>query len=105
MNYGQVITSSMGMKKNETTDLIGNKQDCFIYRDNRLRWAGDSGVDEESHRSRKIMDFRGGVHECLKPGNKQTWAIFAISTAYLLVWKKDAIWLILSIICVSFLLF
>lgn len=35
----------------------------------------------------------------------QTWAIFAVSIAYLIVWKKDAIWLILSIICVSLLLF
>lgn len=35
----------------------------------------------------------------------QTWTIFVISTAYLIVWKKDAIWLILGIICVSLLLF
>jgi len=35
----------------------------------------------------------------------QTWAIFATSTAYLIGWKKDAIWLILGIICVSLLMF
>ena len=35
----------------------------------------------------------------------QTWTIFALSTFYLIVWKKDAIWLILGIICVSLLLF
>lgn len=35
----------------------------------------------------------------------QTWTIFTISTAYLIGWKKDAIWLILGIICVSLLMF
>jgi chromate transporter len=35
----------------------------------------------------------------------QTWAIFAISVVYLIGWKKDAIWLILGVICVSLLLF
>ena len=35
----------------------------------------------------------------------QTWAIFALSTACLIGWKKDAIWLILVIICVSLFLF
>ena len=35
----------------------------------------------------------------------QAWTIFAISVAYLIGWKKDAIWLILGIICVSLLLF
>jgi len=34
----------------------------------------------------------------------QTWTIFSISTAYLIGWKKDAIWLILGIICVSLLM-
>jgi chromate transporter len=35
----------------------------------------------------------------------QTWTIFTISIAYLIGWKKDAIWLILGIIGVSLLLF
>ena len=43
-----------------------------------------------------------GVHSLI---SWQTWTIFAISTVYLLGWKKDAIWLILGIICVSLLLF
>jgi len=34
-----------------------------------------------------------------------TWTIFAISTAYLIGWKKDVIWLILGIIYVSLLIF
>jgi len=46
--------------------------------------------------------YQFGVHSLI---SWQTWAIFTISTAYLIVWKKDALWLILSIICVSFLLF
>lgn len=37
--------------------------------------------------------------------NRQTWMIFIISTLYLVVWKKDAIWLILGTIGVSLLLF
>jgi chromate transporter len=35
----------------------------------------------------------------------QAWTIFAVSIAYLIGWKKDAIWLILGIICVSLLIF
>jgi chromate transporter len=35
----------------------------------------------------------------------QTWAVFAVSLAYLLFWKKDAIWLILGTIVISFLVF
>jgi chromate transporter len=35
----------------------------------------------------------------------QTWTIFVLSTLYLIGWKKDAIWLILGIICVSLLMF
>jgi chromate transporter len=37
--------------------------------------------------------------------NWQTWMIFTVSTLYLIVWKKDAIWLILGTIGVSLLLF
>jgi chromate transport protein ChrA len=46
--------------------------------------------------------YQFGVHSLL---SWQTWSIFALSIVYLLVWKKDAIWLILAIICVSLLLF
>lgn len=46
--------------------------------------------------------YQFGIHSLI---SWQTWAIFAISIAYLIAWKKDAIWLILSIICVSLLLF
>ena len=46
--------------------------------------------------------YQFGVHSLL---SWQTWTIFALSIVYLLVWKKDAIWLILAIICVSLLLF
>jgi chromate transporter len=35
----------------------------------------------------------------------QTWAVFAVSATYLIVWKKDAVWLILGTIFVSLLLF
>ncbi len=37
--------------------------------------------------------------------NWQAWALFALSVIYLLVWKKDVIWLILGTIGVSFLAF
>jgi chromate transporter len=43
-----------------------------------------------------------GIHSLI---SCQTWALFAISTVYLIGWKKDAIWLILGIICVSLLMF
>jgi chromate transporter len=46
--------------------------------------------------------YQFGVHSLI---SWQTWTIFTISIAYLTGWKKDAIWLILSIICVSLLLF
>ena len=46
--------------------------------------------------------YQFGIHSLI---NWQTWAIFTISSAYLIGWKKDAIWLILGIICVSLLLF
>ena len=46
--------------------------------------------------------YQFGIHSLI---SWQTWAIFAVSIAYLIIWKKDAIWLILSIICVSLLLF
>jgi len=46
--------------------------------------------------------YQFGVHSLV---SWQTWAIFAISTLYLIGWKKDAIWLILGTICVSLLLF
>jgi len=46
--------------------------------------------------------YQFGIHSLI---NWQTWTIFAISVAYLIGWKKDAIWLILGIICVSLLLF
>jgi len=46
--------------------------------------------------------YQFGIHSLV---NWQTWTIFAISVAYLIGWKKDAIWLILEIICVSLLLF
>jgi len=46
--------------------------------------------------------YQFGVHSLI---NWQTWMIFSISTVYLIGWKKDAIWLILGIICVSLLLF
>ena len=35
----------------------------------------------------------------------QTWAVFAVSAAYLILWKKGAVWLILGTIGVSLLLF
>ena len=35
----------------------------------------------------------------------RTWAIFAVSAAYLIAWQKDAIWLILGTIIVSLLVF
>ncbi len=37
--------------------------------------------------------------------NWQTWAVFAVSAVYLLVWKKDVVWLILGTIGVSLLVF
>ncbi len=37
--------------------------------------------------------------------NWQAWAVFTVSVVYLLVWKKDVIWLILGTIGVSFLVF
>jgi chromate transporter len=43
-----------------------------------------------------------GVHSLI---NWPTWMVFSISAVYLIGWKKDAIWLILGIICVSLLLF
>lgn len=43
-----------------------------------------------------------GVHSLI---NWQTWMVFSISAVYLIGWKKDALWLILGIICVSLLLF
>jgi chromate transporter len=46
--------------------------------------------------------YQFGIHSLL---SWQTWTIFALSIVYLLGWKKDAIWLILGIICVSLLLF
>lgn len=46
--------------------------------------------------------YQFGVHSLV---SWQTWTIFAVSAAYLIGWKKDAIWLILSIIVVSLLLF
>ncbi len=46
--------------------------------------------------------YQFGVHSLI---DWQTWTIFAISVAYLIGWKKDAIWLIMGIICVSLLLF
>jgi len=46
--------------------------------------------------------YKLGVHSLI---SWQTWAIFALSAAYLLGWKKDTIWLILVIICASLLLF
>ncbi|PKN71014.1 MAG: hypothetical protein CVU54_03270 [Deltaproteobacteria bacterium HGW-Deltaproteobacteria-12] len=47
------------------------------------------------------------IHQFAFPSliNWQTWMIFTISTLYLVVWKKDAIWLILGTIAVSLLLF
>jgi len=47
------------------------------------------------------------IHQFAYPSliNWQTWMIFTISTFYLVVWKKDAIWLILGTIAVSLLLF
>ena len=35
----------------------------------------------------------------------QTWTVFAVSASYLILWKKDAVWLILGTIGVSLLLF
>ncbi len=35
----------------------------------------------------------------------QTWVVFAVCAAYLILWKKDAVWLILGTIGVSLLLF
>ena len=37
--------------------------------------------------------------------NWQAWAVFAVSIAYLSVWKKDVVWLILGTIGVSLLVF
>ncbi len=46
--------------------------------------------------------YQFGVHSLI---GWQAWTIFAISIAYLIGWKKNAIWLILGIICVSLLIF
>jgi chromate transporter len=46
--------------------------------------------------------YQFGIHSLI---SWQTWAIFTIFTLYLIVWKKDAIRLILGIICVLLLLF
>ena len=46
--------------------------------------------------------YQFGIHSLL---GWQTWTIFAVSTGYLIGWKKDAIWLILGIIGVSLLMF
>lgn len=46
--------------------------------------------------------YQFGIHSLII---WQTWMIFIVSTAYLLIWKKNAIWLILAIIGVSFFLF
>lgn len=35
----------------------------------------------------------------------QTWSVFGVSVLYLLVWKKDVVWLILGTIAVSLLVF
>jgi chromate transporter len=45
--------------------------------------------------------YQFGIHSLI---SWQTWAIFAFSGAYLMVWKKDPIWLIIGIIFVSLLL-
>ena len=37
--------------------------------------------------------------------NWQTWSVFGVSVLYLLVWKKNVVWLILGTIGVSLLVF
>ncbi len=46
--------------------------------------------------------YQFGVHSLI---SWQTWTIFVVSAGYLIVWKKDAIWLILGTIGVSLLMF
>ena len=67
ITFSRLTLCTQEIIENETTDTIGNCEDCTIHRHYRLRGAGDSGLDEESNRPREIMDLRGGVHECFEP--------------------------------------
>lgn len=46
--------------------------------------------------------YQFGIHSLV---SWQTWLIFTISAIYLMAWKKDAIWLILGVICFSLFIF
>lgn len=49
-----------------------------------------------------FITYQFGLHSLV---DKKTWLIFIISILYLVVWKKDAVWLILGTIGASLLLF